>query len=177
MRAIAIMGLVQRLLANEASEHQAQEALTQEREALNLTAEQEALSLAAERAADKLRLHLSKRIGQEGIRTLLARALSITTLVYPQLSAVRVEANGSLVGLREAIDDGSQESEHRKTRNSKELDNATDGAVALIANLLGLLIAFIGEDLTLRMLSTVWPELALPELDLDDLAFRENETP
>ena len=44
--------------------------------------------------------------------------------------------------------------------------------MALLAHFLGLLITFIGEDLTLRILSTVWPEL-----DWDDTTGWENETP
>lgn len=136
MRATAIMGLVRRLLTHEAAGGQ----------------EQEALIEATERASDKLRAHLSKRIGQEGFRTLLARALTLTTTNFPHLSAVRVGADGSLVGLRGAMS------------RVQETQGATvEGAVALVAQFLALLISFIGEDLTLRLLSAVWSELALDE--------------
>ncbi len=39
-------------------------------------------------------------------------------------------------------------------------DTAVEGVVALLAQLLTLLLSFIGEDLTLRLLGAVWPELA-----------------
>ncbi len=139
MRAIDIQGLVRRLLTHEAAESRDQEALLQ----------------AAERVSDKLRAHLSRRIGQEGFRTLLARALTLMTVQFPHLGAVRVEANGSLVGLHGAAVPGGQE-----TRDTEPWEDPVEGAVALIAHLLALLMTFIGEDLTRHILSAVWPELA-----------------
>ena len=123
MRADAILDLVRRLLTVEAEEN----------------GDQTSLSYAAERVSDKMRMHLSKRIGQEGFRTLLARALALTKSRFPSLRVVRVEENGSLVGLRGAAE-------------------SSEAAVALLACLVGLLVTFIGEDLTLRMLDAVWPE-------------------
>jgi hypothetical protein len=40
-------------------------------------------------------------------------------------------------------------------------EQLAEGGVVLLAQLLGLLVAFIGEDLTLRLLRDVWPEVAL----------------
>jgi circadian clock protein KaiC len=40
------------------------------------------------------------------------------------------------------------------------------GGVALLAQLLGLLVAFIGENLTLRLVREVWPKAPLNDLDL-----------
>lgn len=151
MRANAILGLVRRLLTHEAAGNQ----------------DQEALIKAAERASDKLRAHLSNRIGQEGFRTLLARALSLTTPQFPHLSAVRVGADGSLVGLRGAAGRGSGEVQDSETQKA-----VVEGAVALVAHLLALLVTFIGEDLTLRLISAVWPDLGL-----DDAPGGENERP
>jgi hypothetical protein len=37
--------------------------------------------------------------------------------------------------------------------------------VVLLAQLLGLLVAFIGENLTLRLMREVWPKVPLNELD------------
>lgn len=143
MRANAIMDLVRRLLTLEAAGSRDQEALID----------------AAERASDKLRAHLVKRIGQEGFRTLLARALTLTTAQHPRLSAVRVGSDGALVGLRAAVSRGSEEA-----RDDEALGGTLEGAMALVAQLLALLITFIGEDLTLRLLNTVWPELAPRDL-------------
>ena len=96
---------------------------------------------------------------------LLARALTLTTSQFPFLSAVRVDADGSLVGLGGDPGPGSQE-----TRDNAIQGDTVEGAVAVIAHLLALLITFIGEDLTRRMLSAVWPELAW-----DDAIGWENE--
>lgn len=104
--------------------------------------DQKSLLDAAERVSAKMRVYLSKRIGQEGFRTLLARALVLTKTLFPSLQAVQIEENGSLAGLR-----GGAES--------------PEAAVALLACLLGLLVTFIGEDLTLRMLGAVWPEAGI----------------
>ena len=41
----------------------------------------------------------------------------------------------------------------------------SEGSVVLLAQLLGLLVAFIGEDLTLRLVREVWPKLSLDDLD------------
>lgn len=142
------------------------------------------LTEAAERASDKLRVHLSKRIGQEGFRVLLARALSLTTTVFPHLSAVRVGADGALVGLRGALDRSSQEARDNGTQKSGTRDDRTqedtaEAATALIGQFLGLLIVFIGEDLTLRMLGAVWPGLASRDASGlgSDASGRETEGP
>ena len=137
MRADAILDLVRRLLIVEAEEN----------------GDPTSLSFAAERVSDKMGAHLSTRIGREGFRTLLARALALTKAQFPSLLVVRVEENGSLVGLH-----GDAES--------------SEGAAALLGCLLGLLVTFIGEDLTLRMLGAVWPEL-----DGDSVADEEDEKP
>jgi len=134
MRANAMLDLVRRLLTLEAEQGK----------------DPTPLSDAAERIFDKMRTHLSKRIGQEGFRTLLARALALTKKLFPSLRAVRIEENGSLAGLHGAAE-------------------SSEAAVALLACLLGLLVTFIGEDLTLRMLGAVWPEL-----DVNSTADEEN---
>jgi hypothetical protein len=39
--------------------------------------------------------------------------------------------------------------------------------IVLLAQLLGLLVAFIGEKLTVRLVMEVWPKLSLNDLNLD----------
>ena len=163
MRVTATTNLVWRLLTLEATEGQQQEGQ-----------QQEAMTAAAESVLDKLRVHLSNRIGQEGFRVLLARALTLATAQFPHLSAVRVAADGSLVGLRRAV--GADLHDLQKTpdngaqQNNVGQQEAVAGVTALMAHLLGLLIAFIGEDLTLRVLGSVSPEFdsseAMPEREL-----------
>ncbi len=137
MQAIATLGLVRRLLTYEAAERQDQAALIE----------------AAERVSDKLRAHLSKRIGQEGFRTLLARALVLTTAEFPHLSAARVGTDGSLIGLQRIVSPAQEQ-------NSEAQADTPEGAIALVARLMELLATFIGETLTLRLISALWPELA-----------------
>jgi len=40
-----------------------------------------------------------------------------------------------------------------------------EGRVVLLAQLLGLLVAFIGEDLTLRLVREVWPKLSINDVN------------
>jgi hypothetical protein len=129
MRATAIQGLVQQLLTQEAAQSQ----------------DQDFFLAATERVFEKLHQHLSKRIGQEGFRTLLARALALTSVQFPALRAVRVGADGSLVGLHEAAEAAEAET--------------AEGTAALIGQLIALLTTFIGEELTLQILGAVWPEI------------------
>ena len=46
-------------------------------------------------------------------------------------------------------------------------DEFMEGRVVLLAQLLGLLVAFIGEKLMLQMVRDVWPELLLKDLDFN----------
>ena len=66
----------------------------------------------------------------------------------PWLSVVHVEADGSLEGPNEL---GAKVAP----------DEILEGCVVLLAQLLGLLVAFIGEDLTLRLVRDVWPKKPL----------------
>jgi hypothetical protein len=103
---------------------------------------------------EKLRPVLSMLVGNGGFRTLLARALTLATVEIPWLRAVKVNADGSLEGWEEL---------HAQLGPEKFLE----GRVVLLAQLLGLLVAFIGEKLTVRLVSEVWPKLSLRDLNLD----------
>jgi hypothetical protein len=102
---------------------------------------------AAFRVCAKLRRPLTILAGVAGFRSLLSRALALSTAEAPSLSAVQVAADGSLKGLDELT---SQIDEKQ----------ARDRGAILIAQLLGLLLTFIGEGLTLRLVQDVWPEAA-----------------
>jgi len=99
---------------------------------------------------EKLRLHLATFMGKTGFHTLLARALTLSTAEVPWLCAVRTRADDSLEGL-EAL--------HAQL-NPEEF---SEGELVLLAQLLGLLVAFIGEKLTLRLVREVWPEVPLDD--------------
>jgi hypothetical protein len=104
---------------------------------------------AAERALLELGAHLSQLVGSEGYRALLARALQVAATDYPFLASVEPAANppGRLVGLPRRA----------QRRPPREVHLAL--AVTL-TNLIRVLSTFIGDDLTLRLLSDVWPRLA-----------------
>ncbi len=110
---------------------------------------------------EKLRPHLATLAGKAGFRALLSRALAVASAEVPWLRAVQVEADGALGGWDDSNAQG----------NPEEME---EGCVLLVAQLLGLLVAFIGEDLTLRLVREAWPKLALNDLDSEDKNEKEN---
>jgi len=102
---------------------------------------------------EKLRPHLATLMGNVGFRALLSRALVLTNREVAWLRAVHGKADGSFEGL-DKLD---------AQVNPEEI---AKGRVALLAQLLGLLVAFIGENLTLRLVRDIWPKLSLSDLDL-----------
>lgn len=93
----------------------------------------------------KLRQHLSVLAGVAGFRSLLSRALTLAKAEVPWLDALRIREDGSLDW------PGADESQ-------RDREKMAEGEVALVAQLLGLLVSFIGEALTLLLVREVWPE-------------------
>ncbi len=94
---------------------------------------------------EKLRITLTKFAGPEGFTSLLRRALALASAEVPSLQNVKTGADGRLEGFEEIVAD-------------KGAGGAGDeAAVAIIAHLLGLLVTFIGEPLTLRLERAAWP--------------------
>lgn len=118
----------------------------------------DARSLAGFDICEKLRPQLATLMGKGGFNALLSRALALSSAEVPRLSAVQLQEDGSLAGTAEP--DAPAE--------RQELAN---GSVLVLAHLLTLLEAFIGENLTLRILDNVWPKLTLSAL------FFEKENP
>jgi len=98
--------------------------------------------------SERLRRVLSTLLGAGGFNALLARAVTLAKAEAPALSALRVQADSSLLGLSE--DAGS-----------------ADGEVVLVAHILGLLVTFVGEALMLRLVNDAWPKARLDDLDFD----------
>jgi hypothetical protein len=98
---------------------------------------------AAFRVFEKLRRSISTLAGATGFRVLLSRALTLAKAQVPGLGAVQVKPDGSLEGLNELRD-----------------DQAPEAGAMVIAQLLGLLGVLIGEDLMLRLMVDVWPDLS-----------------
>ena len=91
---------------------------------------------------ERLRISLAKFAGDAGFESLLRRAVALASADVPSLQSVKIGADGCLDGFEQlAADTGGGEA-----------------AVAITAQLLGLLATFIGEPLTLRLLRESWPE-------------------
>jgi hypothetical protein len=101
---------------------------------------------------EKLRPHLATLMGNTGFHALLSRALARAEAEVPSLRAMQVKADGSLAGLDEV-------------EAQLDPEELAEGRVVLVAQLLELLVAFIGENLMLRIVCDVWPKLALNDLN------------
>ena len=101
---------------------------------------------------DKLRPHLATLMGDGGVRALLSRALVLATAEVSWLRAVQVNADGGLEGF-EAL--------------SSQLDPSefVEGKVVLLAQLFGLLEAFIGPSLTSLLSGELWPQIPFYDED------------
>jgi hypothetical protein len=101
---------------------------------------------------DKLRPLLTTLMGDGGFRALFSRALALAGAEVFWLHALQVNADGGLEGVE---------------ASSARVDPAgfLEGKVVLLARLLELLVAFIGMSLTLRLLSQIWPQLSLNDMD------------
>lgn len=106
---------------------------------------------AAFHVCEKLSPHLATLMGKAGFRAILARALVVASAEVPWLKAVQVNADGVMEGWDKLAPRVA----------GKEL---TACGVVLVAQLLGLLAAFIGGNLTLGLVRDVWPKLALEDL-------------
>ena len=102
--------------------------------------------------SDKLRPHLTMLMGNRGFSALLSRALALANAEVPWLRAVHVKTDGALEGLEEL-------------ERQVDRDEFFEGRVVLLAQLLGLLVAFIGARLTVRLVLDIWPKLPLNDLD------------
>jgi hypothetical protein len=100
------------------------------------------------RVFEKLRRQLGALVGVAGFWSLASRALTLARAKAPGLSTVELAADGTLQGLGEPQIDKHQ---------------AEEGGAILIAQLLGLLLTFIGETLTLRLMQDVWPDAAFDD--------------
>jgi len=121
--------------------------------AQRLVAQEAAGSIASDKnipvafhALQTLRPGLAVLMGNAGLRGLLSRSLAISGEEIRWLRAVHVKSDGSLTGLYEL-------------QSEVPPDRFLEGAVELLAHLLGLLVAFIGEPLTIRLISETWPSV------------------
>ena len=97
--------------------------------------------------SQKLRPVLGMLMGNEGYRVLLSRALARATVEAPSLRTARITVEGVLI-----FDPASPLPDRKKLE---------EGSIIVVAELLGLLNAFIGEDLTVQFVREAWPRLSL----------------
>ncbi len=103
------------------------------------------LPSAAERVFEQLRICVTRFAGADGFSALMRRALVLSSAKAPALQSLILQPDGSIGGLT-----GSS-----ATTKAVSAEDMT----ALIAHLLNLLITFIGEPLTLRLIQEAWPEV------------------
>lgn len=96
----------------------------------------------AMRVFEQLRVALARFAGSDSFASLVRRALALAKADEPALQQVTISANGSLEGLEEVAD---------------------DPIIVIIAHFLGLLVTFIGEPLTLRLVRDAWPDATLDD--------------
>lgn len=115
----------------------------------------EAAMTPALRAVEKLRVPLSKLSGNEGYRSLLSRALTLSKARAASLGALEAGPDGSLLVSNTVLPE---------TDGGVSAEGTEDGVI-LLSELLGLLITFIGEALTLQLLRAVWPDATLEHMN------------
>lgn len=101
---------------------------------------------ATARVLEKLRLSLTKMAGAEGFRSLIRRSLALARKENPALQSVTVKGDGSIKGAGE--------------HGAFSGDVGDDAALVLTTHLLGLLVTFIGDPLTRRLVREIWPDAA-----------------
>jgi hypothetical protein len=112
----------------------------------------ETTDTASFQVTERLRPHLATLMGNGGFRALLARALVLASEEVSWLRGVQVNGDGTLEGL---------ETPHARLKPAQ----FREGRVVLLAQLLGLLVAFIGPGLTSRLVGEIWPQLAADKVD------------
>ena len=103
----------------------------------------------AVRVCEKLRISLTRFAGEEGFTSLLRRSLALARAQAPSLSRITVKPDCSLEGL-EAL-------------AAQDPRAGIEAGLAITAHLLELLVTFIGEPLTLRLVRDGWPDTSLDE--------------
>jgi hypothetical protein len=104
------------------------------------------------RVYEKLRGNLCVLVGVAGFQALASRALTLARSEVPGLRAVQVAADGGLQRVNGI--------EPPMKINGDWID---EEGVIFISSLLGLLLMFLGEALTMNLVLNVWPDAALDD--------------
>lgn len=106
---------------------------------------------------EKLRQGLGALAGSAGFQSLASRALTLARSEVPSLSAVQVSANGDLQGMSAIA-----------LPIDIKKDRVHEGGVVLISRILGLLLIFLGEVLTMNLLRDMWPDALLEDCNSEN---------
>ena len=106
---------------------------------------------------EKLRQSLGAFAGVAAFEALASRALVLAKPEAPSLSAAQITADGYLRVF------GEFEPQIEIDKNQAGNDQPDERGVILIARLLGLLLVFLGEALTLSLLRVTWPSTAFDD--------------
>lgn len=92
---------------------------------------------------ERLQIAFAMLAGADGFTSLVRRALVLAKARDPSLGQLTVGADGSLQGLEQA-------SHH--------------AVLAVVEQFLELLVSFVGESLTLRLVGFAWPDASMDDL-------------
>lgn len=128
----AVNDLARRLLAHEVGSRP------------NLDASAEAI----ERIHDKLGGRMNILVGQLGFAALVSRALHLARREHPILTGISidVQSGSGLQGMREFAQ-----------ANDADPATATTALVAIVGHTIELLVTFIGDELSMRLIAEIWP--------------------
>jgi hypothetical protein len=101
------------------------------------------------RVFEKLRASLTEFVGEDGFTALLRRALVLARADVPSLQTAEITPDGRLEGLQEPAAGARKD---------------VEAATAITSHLLGLLVTFVGEAITLRLVRNVWPDESSPTI-------------
>ena len=114
---------------------------------------------------EKLRPPLTNLMGTAGFGALISRSLALASVEIPALRGVQLNTDGAWKGL-DAVE------------AQLGIDGFLEACVVVLAHLLGLLVAFVGEALTLRLMAEIWPNLPptlSPDLSSNRQDFRKRD--
>lgn len=110
------------------------------------------------RVCEKLRIAVTRFAGAEAFASLMRRALALARTDAPSVQGMTVNADGSVDGL-EAL------AAARSRAGAAEDCGAlvADSASAIVTHLLWLLITFVGEPVTIKLVQHGWPASSMQE--------------
>ena len=111
----------------------------------------------AERVCEKLRLELTRFAGPVGYSALLSRAWALASAQIPSLKMTYTHNNGHI----------SRRNDSQRNPEVPAGEDRETAGIEIVAQLLGLLVIFIGESLMVTLISDVWPNESFDMVDLN----------